>query len=341
MNLVKKTLCSFVAFSAILGCGAESSKNMIVPQSIFPKEEFSEKPKDFTVFNPKVDILFVIDSSGSMDTVQNNLSRNAYLFADAISKVSILDYHIGVLTTDMDAYNCRTDCGRLQGIPSFVEKSTPDLVGSLSRRMIVGTSGSATEQMFSPVIAALSPPLESTDNQGFYRQDAFLAVIFITDAMDQSDFSPKEFLQFLNTKKGDSSRVLGYGVIRTLAEEKICIGMEDLDSKLEDFLSAVSNGDKNQKNILSLCTADFGVKLAEFAKDIVRRSAGTVKLSRIPNPKTIKVTYGTQEIPNSVTTGWVYQPSTNSILLAEGIDWQYQGQNVGLSIDFEVVDVAP
>lgn len=339
MKLVKHTLCLFLAYSVLSGCGIESSKNLIVPKSIIPKEEFSEKPKDFTVFNPKVDILFVIDNSGSMEETQMNLSRNAYLFADAISKVSILDYHIGVVTTDMDNYNCRTDCGRLQGSPVYVEKTTPDLVNNLSRRMIVGTDGSATEQMFSPTVAALSPPLDIGVNQGFYRQDAFLAVIFITDAADQSRYSPQDFLQFLNTKKGDPSKVLAYGVIRTLAEEKTCQSMEDLDDKLETFLASVVNGDKTQKNILSLCSPDYGTKLADFARDIVRRSAGTVKLSRIPDPKTIKVTYGTQTIPNSATDGWVYQPSTNSILLAEGINWNYQGPNVGLSIDFQVIDV--
>lgn len=338
MKMIRQALCFFVAFSVLSGCGL-SSDNMLVPKSIIPKEEFSEKPKDFAVFNPKVDILFVIDSSGSMQDAQNNLSRNAYLFADAISKVSILDFHIGVVTTEMDSWDCRNYCGKLQGFPAFVEKSTPDLVGSLSRTMIVGTDGSATEEMFSPVVAALSPPLDSTTNKGFYRQDAFLAVIFITDAKDQSHLSPQAFLQFLNTKKGDPSRVLSYGVIRTLAEQHSCSGMEDLDDKLETFLASVANGDKSQKNILSLCAIDYGTKLAEFAKDIVRRSAGTVKLSRVPDPKTIKVTYGTQVLSNSATDGWVYQPSTNSILLAEGITWNYQGPNVGLSIDFEVIDI--
>lgn len=341
MNKVKSILCFFLVYATLSGCGLGSSENMIVPKAIIPKEEFTEKPKDFTVFNPKVDILFVIDSSGSMDSAQNNLSRNAYFFADAISKMSVLDYHIGVVTTDMETYSCRSVCGRLQGFPTFVDKNTPDMVSKLSSRMIVGTDGSAGEEMFSPVVAALSPPLENTANQGFYRQDAYLAVIFITDAKDQSQFSPQDFLQFLNNKKGDPSRVLGYGVIRTLADESICQSAEELDNKLEVFLASVANGDKSQKNILSLCAADYGLKLAEFAKDIIRRSAGTVKLSRIPNVKTIKVTYGTQVIPNGIKNGWVYEPATNSILLSEGIDWNYQGSNVGLNVDFEVIDVAP
>ncbi|MEK2644718.1 VWA domain-containing protein [Bdellovibrio sp. BCCA] len=328
---------SLVLALSVVGCGIESSKNLLVPKSVIPKEEFSEKPKDFEAFNPKVDILFVIDSSGSMDSAQQNLSRNAFQFADAISKVSLLDYHIGVLTTDMN--DCRDNCGKLQGFPAFLQKSTPDFVGLLSRRMQVGTDGSASEEMFGPVVAALSSPLDTTTNAGFYRQDAFLAVIFITDAKDQSRYSPQELLQFLRSKKVDPNRVLAYGVIRTLAEEKSCESSEDLDSKLEDFLASVANGDRTQKNILSLCAPDYGMKLAEFAKDIVKRTAGSVKLTRVPNAKTIKVSYGTQVIPNDPVKGWVYQPSTNSILLSEGIEWVDQGPNVGLSIDFEVIDV--
>ncbi|WII73610.1 VWA domain-containing protein [Bdellovibrio sp. 22V] len=337
MNAVVKAFSFVIALAVVAGCSSESSTNMLTPKGVIPKEEVSEKPKDFTVFTPKVDILFVIDSSGSMDFAQQNLSRNAFQFADAISKVSFLDYHIGVLTTDMD--DCRDHCGRLVGYPTYVEKSTVDKVGILSRKMLVGTNGSASEEMFGPVVAALSPGLENSFNKGFYRQDAFLAVIFITDAKDQSNYSPQDLLHFLNTKKADPNRVLGYGVIRTLAEEQICDSSEDLDSKLEEFLASVVNGDKMQKNILSLCTPDYGVKLAEFAKDIIRRTAGAVKLNRVPNEKTIKVSYGTQVIPNSLTKGWVYQPSTNSILLSEGIEWVDQGPNVGLAIDFEAIDV--
>lgn len=336
-KIIFRAFLFFTAFASLSGCGIESRTNMLVPKTVLPKEEFNEKPKDFEAFNPKVDILFVIDDSGSMADAQANLSRNAYLFADAISKMAILDYHIGVLTTDMD--DCRMACGRLQGSPSFLEKTTPNFVDILSRRMQVGTDGSASEEMFGPVVSALSVPLEVRENAGFYRQDAFLAVIFITDAKDQSRFSSAELLQFLKTKKVDANRVLAYGVIRTLAEEKTCEGMEDLDGKLEEFLGSVANGDSSQKNILSLCNPDYGTKLAEFARDIVKRSAGTVKLSRVPNVKTIKVKYGTQEIPNDPVKGWVYQPSTNSLLLAEGIEWQDQGLNVGLSIDFEVIDL--
>ena len=335
MTSMYKLTSAVIATMVLLGCGIESPK--LLPKAVFPKEEYTEKPTDFAVFNPMVDILFVIDDSGSMSGPQDNLRRNAYLFADAISRATLLDYHIGVVTTDMDNHSRRA--GRLSGSPLFVDKSTTDMVSRLSQNMVVGINGSATEVMFEPILAALSAPLETTYNQGFYRKDAYLAVIFLTDADDQGNYQPADFLQRLIALKGDKKKVLGYGVIRTKATEKSCPGSEDVDGRLEEFLASVTNGDLNQGNILSLCAEDYGLKLAEFAKDIVNRSAGTVKLNRLPVERTIKVTYGTQVIPNDRHEGWVYDRSTNSLFLAQGITWNYQGPGVGVKVDFEVIDI--
>lgn len=345
MKLVSQILVASLTVSFLGAC--DSSKNPVyVPMEKIVNEEVSEKPTDFNIFNPKVDILFVIDNSGSMQSVQQAMANNAQRFADEMSRVSILDYHIGVLSTDMD--NCTYSgsgskkCGFLIGYPTYVEKTTPDLVSTLAGRMVLGTNGSPSEVMFTPVMAALAPALEAGYNKGFYRQDAFLAVIFITDANEQSRVSPEEFLRFLTTKKSDPAKVLGYGVIRKLAEEKSCSGSEDLDEKLETFLSKVVNGDDRQSNVLSLCDADYGPKLAAFARDIVKRTAGSVKLSRRPILRTLRVFYGTQEIPNDAKTGWVYVPSDNSISLSEGIEWDMtQGAGVGLRIDFEAADLMP
>lgn len=344
MKLFSQVLAATLTVTVLGAC--EGSKNPpYTPMEVITNDEVSEKPTDFNVFNPRVDILFVIDNSGSMQSVQQAMANNAQRFADEMSRVSILDYHIGVLSTDMD--NCMFSgggkkCGFLVGQPTFVQKSTPDLVTTLASRMVLGTNGSATEVMFSPVMTALSTTMETGYNKGFYRQDAFLAVIFITDANEQSQYSPDDFMRFLVQKKGDPAKVLGYGVIRKLAEEKTCDGSEDLDDKLETFLGKVVNGDVRQSNVLSLCDADYGPKLAAFAKDIVKRTAGSVKLSRRPILRTLRVFYGTQEIPNDAKTGWVYVPSDNSLALAEGIEWDTtQGTNVGLRVDFEAADLMP
>lgn len=336
---MKRAIQFFSALAAatvLWGCGDETPK--MVPRPEMPKEDYTEKPTDFTVFNPKVDILFVIDDSGSMSSAQQNMSQNIAMFSSTIAQMSVLDYHIGVVTTDMDSYSRK---GRLVGSPAYVEKTTPDLVARLSRNMLVGINGSGTEYMFNPVLAALTSPLDTTMNLGFHRKDAYLAVIFLTDADDQGNYSARDFHQELVKIKGNTDKVLGYGVIRTLATAKSCDGMEEIYGKNEEFLSLVVNGGKTQKNVLSFCSTDYGTKLAEFARDIVSRSAGTVKLNRVPKVETIKVTYGTQVIPNDAAEGWVYVPSTNSLRLAAGIKWEDQGPNVGLTVDFEVIDMTP
>jgi hypothetical protein len=335
MNISKLIFVSFLILGGIVGC-SRSSTNWLVPKGVIPKVDHAEKPKDLEYFSPKVDILFVIDNSGSMSSVQLSLKENAYKFADALSKVAILDYHVGVISTDME--KCGSDCGRLQGLPTFVERTTPDMVEILSDKMQLGIQGSATEMMFSPVMEALSPNLEQGPNKGFYRQDAYLAVIMITDAMDQSRFSPQDFLNFLVQKKGDARKVLSYGVIRKKAEENVCDGQESLDDKLESFLAIVVNGNRNQDNVLSLCSRNYGEKLAEFAKDIVTRSAGSVKLTALPSPATIRVAYGTQVIPNDLREGWTYRSSSNTLEFGSEIIWSAQPDGTTLSINYEIID---
>lgn len=321
----------------LASCTERATK--LVPKSRIISEEVSQTQADIVSFNPKVDILFVIDNSRSMEQVQNELSKNAYLFSNAISKVSLLDLHVGIVSTDM--YNCTNDCGELLGNPKFVTQRTKNLADVLAKKILIGTSGWGGEEMFSPVIENLTK-ITVPANAGFYRQEAFFAVIFITDAKEQSRFSPDEFYNFLVKLKKDANKVLGYGVIRKLADENTCINYsppEDLDSKLEDFLSRVVNADKKQNNVLSLCSQDYGTKLAEFANDIVKRSSGSLKLNRLPNVKTITVTYGAQVIPNSPTEGWIYEPATNSLIFAAGIVWIQQAAGVGLNINFEAAEL--
>jgi hypothetical protein len=334
MNNFKLIFVSFLILGMITGC-SRSSTNWLVPKGTIVPVDHSEKPKDLEYFSPKVDILFVIDNSGSMGEVQGGLRANAYKFANALSQVAILDYHVGVISTDMVKL---MESGRLQGIPTYVERTTPNVVDVLSNKMVLGTDGSAVEMMFSPVMEALSPYLEAGHNKGFYRQDAYLAVIMITDAADQSKVSSQDLLDFLVQKKGDARKVLSYGVIRKLAEERSCDGQESLDTKLEVFLASVVNGSHNQENVLSLCSENYGEKLAEFARDIVTRSAGSVKLTAIPNANTIRVAYGTQEIPNDLKAGWTFRASSNTLQFGKDIVWSEQPEGTTLSIDYEILE---
>ncbi|KYG61611.1 hypothetical protein AZI86_18070 [Bdellovibrio bacteriovorus] len=341
MNFVRPVLLSSAVFLTLLGCAKEVPK--LEAEAIIKQEEVTEKPSDFVVYDPRVDILFVIDNSGSMDRAQKEVARNTRLFATEISRATLLDYHIGVVSTDMSARDDVGSYGKLAGFPNFVDKNTTEAVRKLSSRMLLGTDGSATEMMFAPVRAALSEPNQSTYNKDFYRPGAFLAIIFITDAAEQSGISGKDFLSFLLTKKINPEKVLAYGAIRKFKEADSCLkGVEPLDEKLEQFLASVTNGapvnGQDQPNVVSLCDKKFGRKLADFAKDIVQRTANSIRLKKTPDVTTIRVFYGNQEIPNTYGTGWTYETKSNSIILGGDIPWDTTQSNPQLRIDFKVIE---
>src|SRR5688500_18469462 len=62
------------------------------PPANLPTEEFCQRPAS------KVDILWVVDNSGSMSAEQNKLADRFSDFFLALRR-SLVDYHIGVVTT--------------------------------------------------------------------------------------------------------------------------------------------------------------------------------------------------------------------------------------------------
>lgn len=130
----------------------------------------------------RVDVLWVIDDSGSMDGEQILLSQGFAGFAERFRELG-LDFHLGVTTTDP-----RPDVvgGRLLGTPPVLSNDHPDVTGEFVQRAIVGLGGFAREAGFETATMALSEPLASGANAGFLREDAILAIVFVSDEDDQS-----------------------------------------------------------------------------------------------------------------------------------------------------------
>jgi hypothetical protein len=213
-----------------------------------------------TVTSKKVDILFVVDNSGSMAIHQKNLADNISVLIAEFEKVADLDYQIGVITSDCDFSNT---CGKFQGSTKVI---TPSSVSLLSASLLVGTNGSGYEKFFDPVVAALSEPNLSTDNVGFLRTDARLALVFITDAEDQSaKASPQDTVLFLTNLKGSLDNISVYGAyVSPSTDPKICMPQTTQPAqRMEEFFSLT-----NAKTF-SLCDANFGKRLSEMGQDIV------------------------------------------------------------------------
>lgn len=337
-NNSSRSLLQMAGFSILisaslmnLACEQSTPKLVGVP----PVQERKTDGAGLQTFNPSVDVIFVIDDSGSMSSHQTNLRNNVDLFTTGLTANKFVDYHIGVITTS-DTYSTWTGSGggRLVGLPNFVDRNTMNGSAILKENIMVGMSGSATEMTFDPLVKALSEPLLSTLNIGFYRPSAFLAVVFITDAEDQSEkYNAQKMADFLvNLKKGDSSKILTYGVIVPSNDTTRCVrDAGEKPARIETFF-ALTGG-----KFYGLCDVDYGTKLAQIGSDLVERIGRRVLLDRLPQLDTVEVWYGTQRVEPHPETGWSYDVNENAIVLGRGITWSEQPEGTIVEVKFKPV----
>ena len=141
----------------------------------------------------RTDILFVIDDSGSMGEEQTNLQTNLDTFIQGLKDSPVAnDFQVGVTTTSVTGWTGGSsgEAGRLVGTPGVLVGSSATFVSDFQARgAAVGTGGSGKEQGLLAMRRALSAPLIEVGgvNEGFLRQGARLAVVFLSDEDDCSD----------------------------------------------------------------------------------------------------------------------------------------------------------
>ena len=277
-----------------------------------------------------VDILFVVDDSFSMQSHQENMSRNTGFFINHFLQNKSLDFHIAITTTNgISEYNYVTSpFSRIVYLGPF-NRGTPGFYWSLRNSFKVGLNGSGTESVFFSSKYILENPKEY---QNFYRKDAFLVLVFITDAEDQSDISLSEFKNFLIKLKSDPSKILLYGVLaETLPAQKECPRDEGPARKIKTLVRSFSG------LVYSLCDPHFGQRLADIGRDIISRISTKILLPSRPLISTIKVSYGSQVLLNDFLKGWIYDPSQNAIFLSPHIELKEEEEkNQILSQEVEV-----
>jgi hypothetical protein len=182
----------------------------------------------------KIDFLFVIDNSDSMEDEQANLARSFPGFIDVMQQVlDVENFHIMVVPSGgdreeeddptLDPKDCaeiqgagaRADgegavCGITDGLP-YMTDAQADLEATFSCVARVGTDGSAIEEMMDSVLEATSPLLNASGrcNEGFLREDAVLVVTFVTDEEDRrSEGDPEQWRSALLAAKGGNEDAL-------------------------------------------------------------------------------------------------------------------------------------
>jgi len=266
-----------------------------------------------SVFHP-VDILWVIDNSGSMEDKQIAVSTNTEQFMQNFTKNVNIKWKMGLLsTTEGDTpYVGFTPKTLLDNTTLNPVKTFQNAVDSL------GTYGADWEQSFNPVIENLKK------YPNFLRPDAYLALVFVSDEDEQSvvdaqghDYTIPRFVSDVAALKGgDQSKILTYGVF---APTDWCAnGNFYYNGSRWQELIRYTNG-----RIYSACDPNFGQVLSSMGDDLVSMIASlhpVVLLDSRPIATTIQVFYNGQKLrPGFKENGgqWIYDPSANVIRITD------------------------
>lgn len=287
----------------------------------------------------KVDILFVVDNSGSMKGEQENLAQNFSALLNEAKRWNN-DIHVGVITTDNSQLHAAPGNPTVLRL-TYSKGGTYDfdaLQADFLENALVGVGGSAREQGLETARLALSPPLISlttipcssdTDctaqglvcvetypdtaatwpqrvcggrNAGLRRANARLEIVFVSDEDDSSQLADSVYKDTFTSLVAEPSMIHVHAIV---GPEGGCTSASGAAQAGTRYLAmATLFGGK----IGSICEANF----AEILKGIGERAFGVDSgfvLTQTPVVASLVI-----EVNGAtISDGWEYLESTNSI----------------------------
>lgn len=292
---------------ALLGCQEYNLQGPASVETTYnpPDLEVAAKEDHITqVTVPSVDVLFIVDNSGSMSEEQKALRDNFDDFMRYFTD-SGMDYHVGVVSTDMDN---RQQTGSLisEGGTRYIDDtlSAEQAIASFKERANLGTMGSSDERGKDAAYKALVGLANST-NKGFYREEALLSIIVLSDERDWSrDISVAEFSSWMTSLKPEDEMTWFSSIV---GPEGGCGVVAERGTGYLEVTDAVG-GIK-----FSICESDYSSVLEELGM----QAAGLKReffLTEVPVEDTIKVTVTTDGDEDKFKSSeWTYDGIRNSV----------------------------
>lgn len=294
---------TLLSLSFLIGCSQESNINILAQTDLFYQEGASA-----------VDILWVVDDSISMQNEQEQVAAGFQEFVTSLQSEQV-DFHLGVVSTDMDLDNPRR--GQLLGEPAVLTASH-DYVSLFQERVLVGTDGSDKERGLQAAISVLV-----NDPYGFVREDAGLAIIFVSDENDCSDDNVipddadglrcyedpdvrvpvQRYIEDFKNLKGEQrlsvSSIIGPTVAEGCDDSWPGLRYESVSERLYGLL-----GD--------ICDADYAELMGQIGERITD-PIRTFYLEYMPVEETLEVSVDDEIIAEDPRTGWTYDPEQNTV----------------------------
>lgn len=338
-QVARKAILMASAVAMFAGCNKSTDSFSLLKDGADYKQQAVFIPK-------KIDILWVVDNSGSMETSQNNLASNFQAFINRFNQYNY-DFHMAVTTTDAweKQFNTasvkariRDGAGTTHSGVFVMDKNTPNMSSVFTTNIKQGTSGNGDERALESFKQTLLEPW----NVAFRRNEAFLAVIIVSDEEDFSgssqtafedaskNFTVESYRDFLDTYTNAASNGKNYSVSVISVPDVACKNQLSTDGfarKISTRLPQLADLTGGVKG--SLCS-NFGSTLELISDSIIQLSA-VFKLSREPQVDTIKVTVNGVTINQDATNGWTYNASDLTITFHGS---SVPGANANIQIDF-------
>lgn len=245
----------------------------------------------------RIDVLWIIDDSGSMAPRQENLGRSFDAFIAEFTRNAV-DYRLAVTTTDVFK-----EAGRFVGAPAILGPRTPGLIDAFAANVRVGVSGSPYEAGMDAARLALDRQrianeaslaackaacIDAACRLGceaaelpFLRTDAYLYLVFVSDEDDTSSRGVDAFARLFETVKGPGNE----GMVSTAAivGDVPANACGATPGTRYEALARLTGG-----AVGSVCAANFAPTLKALATNAVglkRRFA----LQAAPEPDTLEV----------------------------------------------------
>jgi hypothetical protein len=265
----------------------------------------------------KLDVLWVVDNSGSMREEQENLGKN---FKDFINKFSNLgiDFKMSITTTDTRGNNAGKPVqNSLEKLTSEeLSKDRQGFLDNFNNMVQVGINGWGREKGLKA-----SESFSNRFANLHFRDDAYFVIIYVSDEEDQSEKTVDNHFKQIAKWKSNPGLVKAYSIV-------------DTSSPLYDNQYLVS-GYKRYKDMSDLTggyVADindnFSSTLLKMGNNIAELTK-SFPLSQIPfDASLIKV------FVNGIEDNrWIYDPANRTIKFNDG---QEPKANDMIKIKYEV-----
>jgi len=242
----------------------------------------------------RVDILFVIDNSGSMNIFQTHLANNMNAFMNAFTSLNA-DYQIAVITTDN--YN-------FQG--PMVTNASTNPVSELSAQVLTGTNGSGFERGISMSYEALQSGRDAGPGSAFLREDSSLVIVYVSDERAGYSYNWMNYASYIETLKVDKNQIIAHSVVGD--HPSGC--SYNNGSYTRNVMSGIGYHDIVNHfggSNYSICALDWGQQLQSMAFNSVPVLSYLLSSDGVIE-NTIEV-----KIEGQTTTAWWYNAENNEV----------------------------